>query len=342
MPTPNRPNPGIQNADTRVRRRTLLLGAAAAPWMLADAGAQTPADGFPTRPLRLIVGFTAGSIGDLFVRALVQQLGPQLGQPIVVENKPGASQVIGAELAARAAPDGYTLYLGTQGGLVLNAVVRKKLSYDPTADFTPITMMFVTPMYLYVNPSVPAKSTAELIALAKAKPGKLTFASIGAVTASHVLGEMFKSEAGVDMLHVPFKGGPEATNALISGQIDIYFNGNNSMSQVKQGKARVIASAGLKRSEERPDLPTIAEAGVPGVDLLPWFGLFAPAGMPRPLVDRLNREVLAVLKSPPMKERANQIGVEIVTGTPEALMNQIKTETPLMAKVMQKAGVTPE
>jgi tripartite-type tricarboxylate transporter receptor subunit TctC len=157
-----------------------------------------------------------------------------------------------------------------------------------------------------------------------------------------VLGEMFKSEAGVDMLHVPFKGGPEATNALISGQIDIYFNGNNSMSQVKQGKARVIASAGLKRSEERPDLPTIAEAGVPGVDLLPWFGLFAPAGMPRPLVDRLNREVVALLKSQPMRERASQIGVEIVTGTPEALMNQIKTETPLMAKVMQKAGVTPE
>ena len=342
MRTPNKPNSHIQSSDARVRRRTILLGAAAAPWMLADAGAQAPADGFPTRPLRLIVGFTAGSIGDLFVRALAQQLGPQLGQPIVVENKPGASQVIGAELAARAPPDGYTLYLGTQGGLVLNAVVRKKLPYDPMADFTPITMLFVTPMYLYVNPSVPAKSTAELIALAKAKPGRLTFASIGAVTAAHVLGEMFKAEAGVDMLHVPFKGGPEATNALISGQIDIFFNGNNSMSQVKQGKARVIASAGLKRSEERPDLPTIAEAGVPGVDLLPWFGLFAPAGMPRPLVDRLNREVVAVLKSPAMKERASQMGVEIVTSTPEALMNQVKTETPLMAKVMQKAGVTPE
>ena len=342
MPTAQRLNSPLLHTGAWVSRRKLLLGAASVPWMLTDARAQTPTDGFPTRPLRLIVGFTAGSIGDLFVRAVAQQLGPQLGQPIVIDNKPGASQVIGAELAARAAPDGYTLYLGTQGGMVLNAVVRKKLSYDPVADFTPITMLFVTPMYLYVNPSVPAKSAAELVALAKSQPGKLTFASIGAVTASHVLGEMFKSEAGVDMLHVPFKGGPEATNALISGQIDIYFNGNNSMSQVKQGKARVIASAGRKRTEETPDLPTLAEAGLGGVDLLPWFGLFAPAGMPRPLVDRLNREFVAALKSPAMKERARQMGVEIMSSTPEALMNQVRTETPLMAQVMRKAGVTPE
>jgi tripartite-type tricarboxylate transporter receptor subunit TctC len=342
MPAPTRPSPRIQHDTERMSRRALLLGASAAPWMLSSAGAQTAADAYPSRPIKLIVGFTPGSIGDLFVRALAQLMAPQLGQPIVVDNKPGASQVIGAELAARAAPDGYTLYLGTQGGLVLNAVVRKKLPYDPIADFSPITMMFVTPMYLYVNPSVPAKNTAELIALAKSKPGKLTFASIGPVTAAHVLGEMFKSEAGVDMLHVPFKGGPEATNALISGQVDIFFNGNNSMSQVKQGKARVIASAGVKRSEERPDLATIAEAGVPGVDLLPWFGLFGPAGMPRPLVDRLNREFVAVLKSPAMKERATQMGVEIVTSTPAALTNQIKVETPQLSKVLLKAGVTPE
>jgi tripartite-type tricarboxylate transporter receptor subunit TctC len=331
----------MQHANERMSRRALLLGASAAPWMLSSAGAQT-ADAYPNRPIKLIVGFTPGSIGDLFVRSLAQLMVPQLGQPIVIENKPGASQVIGAELAARAAPDGYTLYLGTQGGLVLNTVVRKKLPYDPIADYTPITMMFVTPMYLYVNPSVPAKNTAELIALAKSKPGKLTFASIGPVTASHVLGEMFKSEAGVDMLHVPFKGGPEATNALISGQVDVYFNGNNSMAQVKQGKARVIASAGVKRSEERPDLPTIAEAGVAGVDLLPWFGLFAPAGMAKPLADRLARDFIAVLKSPAMKEKATQIGVEIVTSTPAALTNQIKAETPVLAKVMLKAGVTPE
>lgn len=333
--------PSVAVAD-RWSRRKLLAGAAALPWLMDGALAQTATDAFPNRPIRIIVGFTPGSIGDLFVRALAQMITPQLGQPIVVENKPGASQVISAELAARAAPDGYTLYMGTQGGMVLNGVVRKKLTYDPVADFTPITMMFVTPMYLYVNPSVKAKSATELIALAKANPGKLTFASIGAVTASHVLGEMFKSQAGVDMLHVPFKGGPEATNALISGQVDVYFNGNNSMAQVKQGKARVIASANAKRSEEQPDLPTIAEAGVPGVDLLPWFGLFGPAGLPRPVADKIHREFVAMLRSPAMQEKARQMGVEIVTSTPEALINQVKAETPVMAQLMKKAGVTPE
>lgn len=342
MPDSQRKNAPPVAAAEPWSRRKLLAGAAALPWLMNGAVAQTAADGFPNRPIRIIVGFTPGSIGDLFVRAVGQMITPQLGQPIIVENKPGASQVIGAELAARAAPDGYTLYMGTQGGMVLNAVVRKKLSYDPVADFTPITMMFVTPMYLYVNPSVQAKSATELIALAKANPGKLTFASIGAVTASHVLGEMFKSQAGVDMLHVPFKGGPEATNALVSGQIDVFFNGNGTMSQVKQGKARVIASANSKRSQELPDLPTIAEAGVPGVDLLPWFALYGPAGMPRPLVDRLHRDFVAVLKSPAMQEKARQMGVEIASSTPEALVNQVKAETPVMAQLMKKAGVTPE
>ncbi len=325
-------------------RRKLLIAAAASAFSAPafQAVAQNSIEEFPKRPIHLIVGFTAGSIGDIFVRYLAQLMSPQLGQSIVIDNKPGASQVISAELAARAAPDGYTLYMGTQGGMVLNPVVRKKLSYDPLTDFTPITMMFATPMYLYVNTSVPAKSTAELIALAKAQPGKLTFASIGPVTASHVLGEMFKSNAGVDMLHVPFKGGPEATNALLAGQVDVYFNGNNTMSQVKQGKVRVIASAGLKRSEELPDLPTIAEAGVQGVDLLPWFGLFGPAGMPPPLVERIHREFVTQLKSPAMKEKARQMGVEIITSTPAALMNQVKEEIPMMAQVMRKAGVTPD
>ena len=342
MPDSQRTNAPLAVAADTWSRRKLLAGAAALPWLMNGAIAQTSGDAFPNRPIRIIVGFTPGSIGDQFVRALGQLIAPQLGQPIVVENKPGASQVISAELAARAAPDGYTLYMGTQGGMVLNAVVRKKLTYDPVADFTPITMMFVTPMYLYVNPAVQAKSAAELIALAKANPGKLTFASIGAVTASHVLGEMFKSEAGVDMLHVPFKGGPEATTALVSGQVDVFFNGNNSMSQVKQGKLRVIASANARRSEEQPDLPTIAEAGVPGVDLLPWFGLFGPAGMPRPVADKIYREFVAVLRSPAMKEKARQMGVEVVTSTPEALVNQVKAETPVMAQLMKKAGVTPE
>ncbi len=320
-------------------RRDLLLAASALPWL--PAGAQTSGDTYPNRPIRLIIGFTPGSIGDLFLRAVVQQLTPQLGQTILIDNKPGASQIISAELATNAPPDGYTLYMGTQGGLVLNPVARKKLPYDPLA-FTPITMLFVTPMYLYTSTTLQAKTVPELIAQAKAQPGKLTFASIGAITASHVLGEMFKSSAGVDMLHVPYKGGPEATNALMSGQVDLYFNGNNSMQQVKQGKARVIASAGLKRSEEMPDMPTVAEAGLPGFELLPWFGLFGPPNLPKPLVDKLHRDFTSVLQSPQMKEKAAQMGVQIMTTTPEALIGQVRREIPIMAQVMQKAGVTPE
>ena len=341
-PAPTRPRTDA-GRSLPSRRKVLLAASAVALSLTLQAahGADTT-DGYPNRPVRIIIGFTPGSIGDLFLRAVGQQMAPQLGQSIVIDNKPGASQIISAELAAHAAPDGYTLYMGTQGGMVLNSVVRKKLPYDPLADFTPITMLFATPMYLYVNPSVPAKSVPELVALAKANPGKLTFASIGAVTASHVLGEMFKSMAGVDMLHVPFKGGPEATNALISGQVDVYFNGNNTMPQVKQGKARVIATGGLKRTGERPDLPTVAEAGMPAFELLPWFGLFGPAGMPRPLVDRLNREFTSALKSPAMKEKASQLGVEVITTTPEALIAQVKTEIPLMSQVMRKAGVQPE
>ncbi len=322
-----------------LKRRDLLLAASALPWL--TAGAQTSGDAYPNRPIRLIIGFTPGSIGDLFLRAAAQMLTPQLGQTLIIDNKPGASQIISAELAANAPPDGYTLYMGTQGGLVLNPVARKKLPYDPLG-FTPITMLFVTPMYLYTSTALQAKSVPELIAQAKAQPGKLTFASIGATTASHVLGEMFKSSAGVDLLHVPYKGGPEATNALMSGQVDLYFNGNNSMQQVKQGKARVIASAGLKRSEEMPELPTVAEAGMPGFELLPWFGLFGPPNMPKPLVDKLHRDFTTVLQTPQMKEKATQMGVQIMTSTPEALIGQVKTEIPVMRQVMQKAGVSPE
>lgn len=320
-------------------RRDLLLAAAAAglPWSLAHAD-----EAYPNRPIKLIIAFTAGSIGDLFMRHVTQQMATTLGQPIVIDNKPGASQLIGGELAARAPADGYTLFLGTQSGLVLNSIARKKMPFDPVKDFAPITMVFAAPMYLYVTPSLPAKNVPELIALAKSRPGKLNFASIGPGTSSHVLGEMFKSMAGVDMLHVPFKGGPEATNALVGGTVDVFFNGANSMPQVKQGKLRVIASAGLKRTEERPDLPTVAEAGLANFEVLPWFGLFAPAGVPRAIVEKLNREFVAQLKSPAIKEKAAQMGIELMPGTPEGLAAQIKNEFPLMTDIMRRAGIQAE
>lgn len=332
------------SSTSPLTRRSLLLGACAAlPWALPGAqAAQSPAETYPSRPIRFIIPFTAGSIGDLFLRAVAQQLSPQLGQPIVIDNKPGASQAIGAELAARAAPDGYTLFMGTQSGFVLNSIARKKLPFDPVADFAPITMLFVAPMYLYLNPSVPARSVQELIALAKAQPGKLSFASIGPGTSSHLAGEMFKTMANVDMLHVPFKGGPEATNALVSGQIDVFFNGANTLPQVKQGRVRVVASCGIKRSEERPELPTVHESGLSGFQVLPWFAAFAPAGTPQGIVDKLHREFTAQLKSPAIQDKASQMGIEVIPNTPQALGQHLKSEFPLMTQVMRKAGIQAE
>jgi tripartite-type tricarboxylate transporter receptor subunit TctC len=320
------------------RRDLLALATAALPMSILHAQ-----DTYPSRPIRLIVAFTPGSIGDLFLRSLTQQMSATFSQPIVIENKPGASQLIGGELAARAAPDGYTLFMGTQSGLVLNALTRKKMPYDPIKDFTPITMLFAAPMYLYVNSSLPASNVKELIELAKAKPGKLTFASIGPGTSSHILGEMFNSMANVNLLHVPFKGGPEATNALVSGQVDVFFNGANSMGQVKQGKLKAIASAGLKRTESHPDLATVAEqAGLKEFEVLPWFGLFGPAGLPRNLVDQLNREFVAQLKSPTIRQKALEMGIEVMPSTPDQLATQLKNEFPLMQQVARKANIEQE
>jgi len=266
----------------------------------------------------------------------------KMGQPFVVDNKPGASQQIGAELAARAAPDGYTLTMGTQSGFVLNALANKKLPFDPIVDFAPITMLFTVPMYLFVRNDLPANSVAELIALAKSKPGQLTFASIGNGTTSHVGGELFKSIAGVDLLHVPYKGGPEATNALVSGQVDVFFNGGNTFSQLKQGRLRVLASGGLKRTVALPQLPTLHESGVPNFDVVSWFALFAPAGVPKPLIDRINREIVAQLKSPVLQEKFLSQGVEFNPSTPEQLGAHLKADFPLQAQIIKKAGIKAE
>jgi tripartite-type tricarboxylate transporter receptor subunit TctC len=327
-----------------LRRRTLLLSGAAsvlgAP-ALSHAAADTP-ENYPQRPVKVIIPYTAGSIGDLVMRPVLSQVGEKMGQPFVVDNKPGASQQIGAELAARAAPDGYTLTMGTQSGFVLNALANKKLPFDALVDFAPITMLFTVPMYLFVRTDLPVNSVAELIALAKSKPGKLTFASIGNGTTSHVGGELFKSIAGIDLLHVPYKGGPEATNALVTGQVDVFFNGGNTFSQLKQGRVRVLASGGLKRTVAMPQLPTLHESGVPNFDVVSWFALFAPAGVPKPLIDRINREVVAQLKSPVLQEKFLTQGVELNPSTPEQLGAHLKADFPLQALIIKKAAIKAE
>ncbi len=324
-----------------IRRRSLLIGGASCALGLpmGALAADEKADSWPQRPVKVIIPYTAGSIGDLVMRPVLGQVSEKLGQPFVVDNKPGASQQIGAELAARSPNDGYTLTMGTQSGFVLNALANKKLPFDPVKDFDPITMLFTVPMYLYVRNDLPVKNIAELISLAKAQPGKLTFASIGNGTTSHVGGELFKSIAGLDMLHVPYKGGPEATNALVSGQVDIFFNGGNTFTQLKQGRLRVLASGGLKRTQAMPQLPTLHESGVPNFEVVSWFALFAPAGVPKPLIERINREVVAQLKNTALQEKFLTQGVELNPSTPEQLAAHMKADFPLQAQILKRAGI---
>jgi tripartite-type tricarboxylate transporter receptor subunit TctC len=305
------------------------------PWTAAQA--------FPSKPVRLVVPYPPGGIGDTLARELGTQLSQRLGQPVVVDNKPGASQIIGAETVAKSAPDGYTLFLGSLSSLVLNVGSNKSLPYDPAKDFTPVSMFFNTPLYLVVNPDLPVKSVAELIAYGKAHPGKLSFGSIGSGSSLHLTGEMFKARTGVDMLHVPYKGSVPAVTDLLGGQIQLIFDaGTSSLPLVRSGKLRVLGVTSARRASGTPDVPTLAESGVPGFDASFWFGIVAPAGTPQPVIKRLSKEINEILKDPALVERYRPNGVEIAGSTPEEMAAQIKSDRPLWAQVQRQAGISPE
>lgn len=329
-----------------ILRRTLMQVAALAlcvgmPWQAATAQPASPAD-YPNRMIRIISPHTPGGLGDTFARYLAQQLATKLGQSVVVENKAGANQAIAAETVARAAPDGYTLFIGTQTAMVFNQIAKKKLPYDPVKDFSPITLLFNTPFYLVVNGAVPATSLPELIALAKSKPGKLTFASLGQGSSQHLAAEMFKDMAKVDILHIPYKGSSPAATDLMAGQVDMMFEGGTTaLPNAATGKLRALASTSATRTEAMPNLPTVSET-LPGFDLTVWFGLAAPAGVPKPIVDKLNKAVVEILKMPATHDKFAAVGVEISPSTPEELGARIKTEIPRWTKVMQDAGIQPE
>lgn len=328
------------------RRRVLgqCVGLASGGLALAGlprANAQTAA--WPSRPIRIIVPYPPGGVGDTFTRSLAQQLTERLGQAVLIDNKPGASQIIGAEAAAKAAPDGYTLFLGSVTSLAINVRSMKRLPYDPVKDFAPIAMCFVTPMYLVINPSVPARNVSELIALAKARPGQLSFASIGQGGSLHLAGELFKSMAGVDLTHVAYKGSAPALADVISGQVNMIFDpGVSSLPHVKTGKLRALAITSSRRSDSTPDIPTLAEAGVPGYEASLWFGLVAPAGTPAAIVSRLSAEVTQIVRSAAMRERFAPFSLELAGGTPEEFAATIRSEIPKWAKVLQDAKVEPE
>ena len=324
-----------------MRRVLLLCLCFALPCPAADVHAQGAAAGYPARPIRFLVPYTSGGLVDVFARAVAQHLSERLGQPVVVENRPGASQAIALEAAARSAPDGHTLIVGTQSGFVLLTAARKTLPYDPLKDFASVGLMFSTPFYLVVHPSVPARSVQELIALARSQPGKLNYASIGTGSGHHLVTELFKTRAGIDMVHVPYKGNAPAQTDLLAGQVQLMFEGSSILTHVKSGKVRALASTGGERTQAMPDLPTVGESGVPGFQMATWFGVSVPSGVPRPIIDRLNRELGDMLRAPATREKFAPYSIEITPSSPEEMTERIRSELPVWTKVMRSAGIEP-
>jgi tripartite-type tricarboxylate transporter receptor subunit TctC len=297
------------------------------------------AQSYPNRPVRLVVPFPAGGTTDILARAIAQKLSEALGQQFVVDNRPGAGGNIGADIVAKSAPDGYTLLMGTVGTQAINVSLYAKMPYDAAKDFTPVVLVAGVPNILVVNPSVPVHTVADLIKLAKDKPGAINFASSGNGTSIHLSGELFKVSTGVQMSHVPYKGSAPALTDLIGGQVQVMFdNLPSALPHVKAGKLRAVAVTSTKRAPALPDVPTIAESGVPGFEATSWFGILAPAGTPRDIVTKVNAEANKALQSPEMKEKLLSQGAEAAGNTPEYFGDYIKAETVKWAKVVKESG----
>jgi tripartite-type tricarboxylate transporter receptor subunit TctC len=299
------------------------------------------ADDYPVRPVKIVVPFAPGGSTDVVARILADKLGAELKQTFIVDNRGGASGNIGADVVAKAPADGYTLLMGTTGVLSINAHLFKDMPFDPARDLAPVAYTSLITNILVVNPGVPARNVAELIALAKAKPGSLTFASSGAGSSTHLCAELFKSLAGVDILHVPYRGSSQALIDLIAGQVTMLFdNAPSSLPFVEQGKLRALAVTSARRLPNLPDVPTLDEAGVRGYEALSWSGLVAPAGTPRPVIDKLNAAVGRVLKMEDVKQRFATLGVEAVGGTPEQFGAHIRAESEKWGRVIKAANIT--
>ncbi len=317
----------------------LIVTLAAALCSSQSAYAQT----WPTKPVRFIVPFTPGGGNDTIARLIGQKLSGSLGQQVIIDNRAGAGGTIGAEAAARAAPDGYTMFLAGVATHGINPNLRKKLPYDPVKDFEPVSLIAQAPLLVVVHPSLPARNTRDLIALAKAKPGQLTYASNGAGGSSHMAVELFNMMTNTRMLHVPYKGLSPALTDLISGQVQVMFSSAVAMlPQVKSGRLRVIAMTGGKRSPALPDVPTVAESGVPGYETGSWYGVVMPAGTPKPIVARLGKEIAAIAKSPEINERLVEDAAIPAGSTPEEFGAFIRKELARWAKVVQQGRISVE
>ena len=337
---PRRPPVGSRRATpaSLLRRRVCalpLLLLAAAGLVAAPAVAQS----FPNRPVKLVVPFPPGGPLDTVGRTIAQKLTEAWGQSVIVENKPGAGGNIGADAVAKSPPDGYTVVMGALSTHAVNPSLYPKMPYDAVKDFAPITLVAVTPNVLVVNPALPVNSVRDLIAYAKANPGKLNFGSGSNGSAGHLAGELFKVDTGTDIVHVPFKGGAPATQALLAGETQFMFdNLANAMAQVKAGKLRALAVTTAQRSKLAPELPTMAEAGVPGFDITTWFGLLAPAGTPPDVIAKWNADVVKILNSPDMRERLIAAGAEPAPMTPPEFAAFIQRELVKYARIVKASG----
>ena len=313
--------------------------AAAALSSLVLAASAFAADAWPSRPVKIVVPFAAGGGVDVLTRVLADKLGPALGATIVVEAVPGAGGNLGCAQVARAAPDGYTLLMATTGTHTINPGLYKDMPFDAVKDFAPITVIASVPNLLVVNPQVPAHDVKELVALAKSKPGKLNFASFGYGTSNHLSGELFKSVAGIDVAHVPYKNAPQAVLDIVSGEITFGFvNAPLALPQVRGGKLRALAVTGAKRSPAAPEFPTMAEAGLPDFVVESWYGLMAPAGTPEPVLRKIHDATIKVLATPEVKQAFAKQGADVETSTPAEFARMIATEKERWAEVIRKSG----
>ncbi len=298
---------------------------------------------YPIRPVRLIAPFSAGGGVDIVARLVAQRLSEKWGQQVVVDNRTGATGIIGTDLAAHATPDGYTLLMGNAATHAVNVSLFKKLPYDAVRDFVPITLVGRVPEMLVVHPALPAASVQELIALAKAKPGELTFGSAGSGSPPHLAGELFQSLAKIRLVHIPYKGSAPALTDLIAGQINMYFsNILSAVPYVKGGRLRGLGVTSAKRSVVAPDIPAIAEAGLPGYEDYNWYGVLAPKGTPKAIVDKLHTDIVQVVKSRDVEDRLTKDGAEVIANTPAEFAKFIRDEIQKYAQIIKQSGLRTE
>lgn len=328
---------GLSSGRRRTGVRHWLFAGALAALSAVAAGAGAA---YPDRPVRIVVGFPSGQATDVIARALGQKLGESYnGASFMVDNKPGAAGIVGTQVVANAQADGLTLLMASSATLAINPWLYSKLPYDPVKSFVPVTLVATVPLYLVVHPSIPANNVAELVALAKKQPGKINYGSGGSGVTNHLAMEMFKLATGTDLAHIPYKGGPAAVTDLLAGRISVMFEtGPAVLQHIKAGRLKALAVSSAKRSGASPDLPTIAEAGYPGFEAVPWIALVAPTGTPQPIVDSLSKESAKVLHAPDFAARLVAMGADPVGSTPAELATYLRNELARWEKAVKASG----